>query len=108
MVVQTWLSEDETRYLVKVLAEELRRLRRKLASLEKELHGLEERYGMGTEEFIEMYSRAKRGEAVWRLPEEADMDSVEWLGLALLRREVEEEIERLEKILAKIRTSREK
>ena len=97
MVAQTWLSEDEARYLVKVLAGELRRLRRKLASLKKELHGLEERYGMSTEKFVEMYNRAERGETAWKLPEDADMDSVEWLGLALMKREIEEEIERLEK-----------
>ncbi len=91
-----------------MLAGELRRLRRKLASLKKELHELEEQYGMSTEEFIEMYNKAKRGEAVWRLPEDADMDSIEWLGLALMKKEIEEEIERLGKILAKIRTSSEK
>lgn len=103
MTVEIELDESEVSYIVRVLEAKLRRLRRKLRVLERELRRFEERYGVSTEEFMGMYQRVEGGGGGWMLPEEADMDAIEWYGLALARAEVVEEIESIEKIVSKLR-----
>jgi len=103
MVTEIVLRREEIGYIVTALEHELRRLRRRLRRVEKELRGFEKRYGISTEEFMEMYERCRRGGGTWRLPEDADVDAVEWRGLALLRDEIAREVRSIEEILSKLR-----
>ena len=104
MATRVQLGGDEAVYVAEVLERELRRLKKRLAAVRRELSGLEKQYGMSTEEFLSMYARAERGEEeAWRLPEEADSDAIEWYGLAQLERSLASEVERLEKIVLKMK-----
>ncbi|BES81825.1 hypothetical protein [Pyrodictium abyssi] len=103
MAIEVRLERREIGSVIAALERELERLRKRLQRVEAELREYEERYGMPTREFMRMYEECARARGEWRLPEEADLDAVEWHGLALAREEIVEEVENIEKVLSRLR-----
>ena len=80
--------------LVRHLSEELQEIEKQLVAVEENIEMFEERYGVSSEAFEAML----RGKDKWRLPEEADLDVVEWEALLTQRRLLKEKLERTRKL----------
>ena len=80
--------------IMRYLEEEARELRERLRVLEAEIELLEKRYGISSELFVRML----RGKEKWNLPEDADLDIVEWEALLEQQRILRARLQRLEEL----------
>ncbi|GEM_PF-6320448 len=93
------ISESTARKIVKHLKSEIIDLRKRLKIIELELKSLEEKYGVSSIDLEKMIS----GEKPWSLPEDADLDVVEWEALIEQRKILRQKLEELEKLWKDLR-----
>ena len=98
------LPEDAREAVLMVLRKELSRLESMAANLEAEIRAYERKYGLSSDELLRQWNSAIESKTGLSLPEEADLDLVEWRALYelythLMRdiKELKESIKRLER-----------
>ena len=100
--VHVRLSREELRELLASLRSRLKEVDSRLREVESRLRMFEEKYGVGTSEFLEIIRKSEEREVKWPFPDDADMDLIEWEGYARLRSELLRERKGIERLIAKL------
>jgi len=96
------LGRDELEALISILVARLREVREERKRVEEVLKRFEARYRISTQRFMELLERASRRECSWPLPDDADMDVIEWEAYARLWMELLNEEKRISELLDKL------
>lgn len=80
--------------IMRFVRDEVARLKRELARIDKEIAFLENGYGIPSTSFLEMLQGGRK----WSLPEGSEPDVVEWEALLEQRRRIEKKLKELEEL----------
>lgn len=97
------LPGEAKKRVLEALKEELAELEGKAARLKEELRAYEEKYGLSSQEFARLWSKAVKHEEPLPLPEEADLDLVEWKALYELYTGLLSDIEEIRESVRRLR-----
>ena len=96
------LPGETKRKVLKVLREELAGLELRASRLRKELRAYEEKYGLSSQEFARLWDEAVKRRKGLPLPEETDLDLVEWRALYELYTGLLNDIEELRESIRRL------
>jgi len=98
MTISIHVSKSRLMKVISIIEKELERIKIKQKEVKRQLHYYEEKYQTPTSELL----KALKGEKEWTLPEDADMDVIEWEALAKLYNKLVEEEKELKEILKEL------
>ena len=88
------LPQNTFEALTKLIVDEIKRLRKELDIVEEEIKILESKYRISSDAFKNMI----KGKIKWRLPENSELDIVEWEALLEQRRRLRKKLAELEEL----------
>ena len=96
------LPDEAKKKVLEVLEEELAKLESRASQLRKELKIYEEKYGLSSRELIRLWDDAVKCKKSLPLPEDADLDFVEWRALYELYKSLLKDIEELQESVRRL------
>lgn len=104
-IVKIELNQKELEVLTQILESRIRDVENRLREIESRLRYFERKYGVSSSQLLEIIEGAEGRRAIWPLPNDADMDVVEWEGYAKLYNELKKEEKLLKYIAAKLKAT---
>ena len=92
MTITLRIQTSKLERVIKIIEEKLNNIEKELKETKHKLQAYEEKYGVTTSQLLEML----QGKQEWKLPDNADIDIVEWEALAHIHEKLVKEQKLLE------------